>query len=40
MAAEAGDNHSLLTQLDRQSQEILRGIYEHGGTATTSEIKQ
>lgn len=40
MSTEASDEHSLLTQLDWQSHEILRGIYEQGGTATTSEIKK
>ncbi|MFC6965139.1 hypothetical protein ACFQJ8_27095 [Halocatena marina] len=40
MSTEASDEHLLLTQLDWQSHEILRGIYEQGGTATTSEIKK
>ena len=37
--ADSSDD-SLLSQLDWKSQEILRAVYENGGRATTSEIKQ
>jgi hypothetical protein len=40
MAAVDPLNDSLLSQLDWKSREILQAIYENGGQATTSEIKQ
>ncbi len=39
MATEDSDDRALLTDLDWQSQEILKHLYEHGEKTTTTEIK-